>query len=131
MREDIIKLLTVSKFIDTWKISEEQYNQYFDRVTAALLLVNPTLDVDKLRDTFLAKMNDIDSFLDVLVPVYEKHLTKEMLDAVLAFYETEQGQKYLEILPQLNRELDQASRNWSSNIATQILSSLNPNREYN
>jgi Uncharacterized protein conserved in bacteria (DUF2059) len=45
-----------------------------------------------------------DNLFDSMVPVYQKHLTKGDLDALVTFYGTTTGQKILRELPQTTAE---------------------------
>lgn len=49
-----------------------------------------------------------DEMLDAMVPVYQKHLTKGDVDALVAFYSGPTGQKLIRELPAINAEAMQA-----------------------
>ncbi len=69
---------------------------------------------DKLPADFEARMNKTmddmmksfpwDEMLDAMVPVYQKHLTKGDVDALLTFYGTPTGQKLLRDMPAITQE---------------------------
>jgi len=69
---------------------------------------------DKLPADFESRMNKQmdeefknmpwDEILDALVPVYQKHLTKGDVDALVAFYSTPTGQKLIKEMPQILAE---------------------------
>lgn len=71
-------------------------------------------DKDKLPADFESRMNKRldenfknipwDEILDAMVPVYQKHLTKGDVDALVAFYSTPTGQKLLKEMPQIVAE---------------------------
>jgi hypothetical protein len=71
-------------------------------------------DKDKLPADFETRMNkrldeyfkDLpwDEILDSMVPVYQKHLTKSDVDALVAFYSTSTGQKLMKEMPQILAE---------------------------
>jgi len=71
-------------------------------------------DKDKLPADFEARMNKMmddmmksfpwDEMLDAMVPVYQKHLTKGDVDALVAFYSTPTGQKLIKEMPQIAAE---------------------------
>ena len=46
----------------------------------------------------------IDEMIEVIVPVYQRHFTDADLDAVLAFYSSPTGQKFLNETPQILQE---------------------------
>jgi hypothetical protein len=49
-----------------------------------------------------------DEMLQSMVPVYQKHLTKGEIDAIVAFYSAPTGQKLLKEMPQMMAESMQA-----------------------
>jgi hypothetical protein len=75
-------------------------------------------DKDKLPADFEARANKImdesmkaypwEEMLQAMVPVYQKHLTKGDVDALIAFYGTSTGQKLLRELPAITAEAMQA-----------------------
>ena len=52
----------------------------------------------------------IDEMIDAMVPIYQKHLTKSDLDAVIAFYSSPVGQKVLKEQPAMMAEGMQAGQ---------------------
>jgi uncharacterized protein len=75
-------------------------------------------DKDKLPADFEARMNKMmdgmlktfpwDEMLDAMVPVYQKHLSKGDVDALVAFYSTPTGQKLIKEMPEITAEAMQA-----------------------
>lgn len=71
-------------------------------------------DKDKLPADFESRMNKRldenfknipwDEILDAMVPVYQKHLNKGDVDALVAFYSTPTGQKLIKEMPQIFAE---------------------------
>jgi hypothetical protein len=71
-------------------------------------------DKDKLPADFEARMNKMmddtmkgfpwDEILDSMVPVYQKHLTKGDVDALVVFYGSPTGQKILREMPSITAE---------------------------
>jgi hypothetical protein len=58
-------------------------------------------------DTFsenLFKDMPVDEMLDAMIPIYQKHLTKEDLDGILAFYASPIGQKLQREQPAMTQE---------------------------
>ena len=50
----------------------------------------------------------VDGMLDDMIPVYQKHLTKSDVQALISFYSTPTGQKMLRELPAMTAEGMQA-----------------------
>jgi hypothetical protein len=71
-------------------------------------------DKDRLPADFEARMNKMmddtmkafpwDEMLESMVPVYQKHLTKGDIDAIVAFYSAPTGQKLLREMPAMMAE---------------------------
>ena len=71
-------------------------------------------DKNRLPADFEARMNKMmddmmksfpwDEMLDAMVPVYQKHLTKGDVDALVAFYSTATGQKLIKEMPEITGE---------------------------
>jgi hypothetical protein len=64
--------------------------------------------MDKAADD-LAKNFPTDELFDAMVPIYQKHLTKGDVDAIVAFYSTPTGQKVIREMPAIASEAMQAS----------------------
>ena len=62
-------------------------------------------------------MNDL---LDMLVPVYKKHMSLEDLNNVIAFYKTPAGKKLSEATPKISAESMAIGQEWGMSIATKI-----------
>ena len=75
-------------------------------------------DKDKLPADFEARTNKVlddymknfpwDDVLQSMIPVYQKHFTKDDIDHLVAFYSTPTGQKVLRELPAISGEAMQA-----------------------
>lgn len=63
--------------------------------------------MDRMMDDMLKAM-PLDQMFDAMIPVYQKHLTKGDLDAIVAFYSTPAGQKLIRELPAMTQESMQA-----------------------
>jgi uncharacterized protein len=113
-KEDVMKYLQVMHI-------REQLVQYFGGVSKQAKLgaeegfkqkvPNATPEqlakVDKFAEGLFQDM-PIDEMVDAMVPIYQKHLTKSDLDAILAFYATPVGQKLLREQPAMMQEATQA-----------------------
>jgi uncharacterized protein len=62
----------------------------------------------------------IDEFVDLLLPIYQKHLSQEDLEALTAFYQTPVGKKYAEKTPLITQESMQAGQQWGMQIGMKI-----------
>lgn len=64
--------------------------------------------VDKMMDDTYKDL-PIDELLKVMIPVYQKHLTKGDVDALTTFYSSPTGQRILKEMPAMTTEAIQAS----------------------
>jgi hypothetical protein len=106
----------VLKFMEVLHI-KSQLNQYFEGVAKQAKLgaeegfkekvPNATPEqlaqVDKFADGMFKNM-PVDEMIDAMIPIYQKHLTKEDLDGILAFYASPVGQKLQREQPAMTQE---------------------------
>ena len=64
--------------------------------------------MDKMMDDML-KDFPVDEYLQAVTPVYQKHLTKGDVDALVTFYSSPTGQKILKEMPTMTAEAMQAA----------------------
>ena len=106
----------VQRYLDVMH-SREMLDQVLDAMIKPMhQLVHEQFlkDKDKLPADFEAHMNKIlddylktfpwDEMLQSMVPVYQKHLTKGDIDAIVSFYSAPTGQKLLRELPAMMTE---------------------------
>ena len=114
-KEDVRKLFEVMQV-------HEQLRQVMDSVQQqqktllheTLKANNPTITPASIAryDQMMADMvkdMPLDSILDDMVPIYQKHFTKPDIDAMSTFYSSPTGQKMLHEMPALTAEAMQAS----------------------
>jgi hypothetical protein len=106
----------VLKFLEVLRI-KSQLNQYFDGVAKQAKLgaeqgfkskvPNATpaqmAEVDKFAENLFKNM-PVDEMVDAMVPIYQKHLTKEDISGILAFYASPIGQKLQREQPAMMQE---------------------------
>jgi uncharacterized protein len=63
---------------------------------------------DKMIDDMMTDF-PVEEMLRAMIPVYQKHLTRGDIDALVAFYSTPTGQKFLREMPAILAEAMQAS----------------------
>jgi hypothetical protein len=64
--------------------------------------------MDKITDDMFNNF-PVDELIDVMIPVYQKHLTKGDIDALVAFYSSPAGQKFIKEMPAITSESMQAA----------------------
>ena len=62
----------------------------------------------------------VDDLLNAMIPVYQKHFTKGDIGAVIAFYSSPAGQKFLKEMPAITQESMQASMGIAQKMAAKL-----------
>jgi hypothetical protein len=113
-KEDILKLFDAMHLRDQMKLvmnqvsaqmrsmSHDQLRKRDPQITDAEIA-----KLDAQSDELLKGM-PIDGMLDDMVPVYQKHLSKSDVDAMVGFYSSPTGQKILKEMPAMTAEGMQA-----------------------
>ncbi|MDF1698358.1 MAG: DUF2059 domain-containing protein [Saprospiraceae bacterium] len=70
------------------------------------------------------KSISIASLVDLLVPVYQKHLTIDDLKEVIAFYNTPIGKKFAEKSPFITQESMQVGQEWGMKIGQKVANKM-------
>lgn len=60
--------------------------------------------------------SSIDELTEMLMPVYQKYLTIEDLEAIIVFYETPAGKKFARYTPVITQESMQIGQEWGMKI---------------
>ena len=113
-REDILKLFDVMQIRD-------QMQQIMRQVTVQMRAMSreqmkktdPNITAEELakidaRSERMIESVPISDMMDDMIPVYQKHLTKSDVDAMIGFYSTPTGQKILHEMPAMAAEGMQA-----------------------
>jgi hypothetical protein len=110
-RQDIRKLLEVT---GSAKLGQQVLAQMMNTFRST----NP-----KVPDEFwdqVQKEFDAGTMIDLVVPIYEKHLTHDDVRGMLAFYQSPLGQKLIAVTPAITQESMQAGQQWGLGIAQRI-----------
>lgn len=112
--DDIRKMFDVMHIRDQMKLIMEQITQQMrstehDQIKKQQPNVNDEeiAKLDAMSDQIL-KGFSMEGMLDDMIPVYQKHLSKPDVDAMIGFYSTATGQKILREMPAMTREGMQA-----------------------
>jgi hypothetical protein len=68
----------------------------------------------------MTKELDSKAMIDLIVPIYEKHLTHEDVKGLVAFYESPLGRKMTAVLPVIAQESMQAGQQWGMDVARRV-----------
>jgi uncharacterized protein len=112
--EDIRKMFDVMHIRDQMKLVMQQVSQQIRTITHEQIRQqqpNVTEEdfakLDAMSDQLLKDFST-EGLLDDMVPVYQKHLSKADVDAMVGFYSTPTGQKILREMPAMTAEGMQA-----------------------
>lgn len=102
----------VTQVIGVFKSNfDEQNPEFFDLLEAEL------------------KQFMVDDLVNMLVPVYQKYLTKEDLEGLIQFYETPAGKKFAQMAPDIARESMTIGQAWGMKIGDEIMKKLEEKRK--
>jgi len=112
--EDIKKMFDVMHIRDQMKLVMEQVSQQMRSMTHEQIRKSQPDVTDKdiarldaISDEVMKGMS-MEGLLDDMIPVYQKHLSKSDVDAMVGFYSTPTGQKILREMPAMTRDGMQA-----------------------
>ena len=77
-----------------------------------------------LPDSFITQFQErmgVDEILAITLEVYDKNFEEEQIDALTAFYRTEQGKKIAEALPEITKESTEKGSELGERIAKEIV----------
>lgn len=63
---------------------------------------------------------DAKSMIDLVVPIYDRHLTHDDVKGLIAFYQSPLGRKMTAVMPQIAQESMQAGQQWGMQIAQRV-----------
>jgi hypothetical protein len=113
-KEDIVKLFEVMHLRDQMKLVMNQISAQMKSISHEQLRKrNPQITEEEIanldaQSDELIKGMPIDGMLDDMLPVYQKHLSKSDVDAMVEFYASPTGQKVLREMPAMTAEGMQA-----------------------
>jgi len=133
-REDVLKLfdlLQINKTMDavikatkqqSMEIAEQMIREKVPDITPAQKKQFEEM-IDDVMQTALGPAA-IKEMLEATIPVYQKHLTKADLDAMIAFYSSPVGQKILQEQPAMVQESMEASAGIQQRIARSMFQKI-------
>lgn len=77
-------------------------------------------------DEFSIEVNKdaVNQLVNLILPVYQKHLTEADLLGIIAFYETPVGKKFAEKTPLITQESMLAGQEWGKQIGLKVVDKL-------
>jgi uncharacterized protein len=108
---DIRKLLELT---GSAKLGQQMVAQMFEAFKQESSNV-PSSTWDEMQKEF-----DAGSLIELIVPIYDKHLTHEDIKGLIVFYESPLGRKMTALLPAIAQESMEAGQQWGMEAAQRI-----------
>jgi len=83
------------------------------------LLPFPPRAQDDFEKEFLASV-DVNEFIDLIVPIYDRHFSEDDVDGMLAFYRSPLGQRVTKALPEITAESQNAGSEWGQRLGKKV-----------
>lgn len=99
--------------------SSEMGIQAMNQMIPALKKMAPELSGD-FWDEF-QKQIDIKELEEMIIPIYQKHLTQEDINATIQFYDTKAGRNFMSKMPVIMQESMAAGQQWGQGIAQKVM----------
>lgn len=105
--------------------SEESYKAAITQMLTIFKQQSPETGEDTWKELEVEFMkSSISDLTEMLVPVYQKYLTLEDLEGMIAFYKTPVGQKYARTTPLIMQESMQIGAEWGQKIGENLQKKL-------
>jgi hypothetical protein len=78
---------------------------------------------DEFWTTFRAKIKASD-MVEMVIPIYEKHLTPADIDAIIAFYSSPAGKRLVEKQPLILADTMKVGQAWGAKLADEVVTEL-------
>lgn len=115
---------------DTAKVYEEAVVRTAVQATRTLVAQSPDLS-DEVAESALVVMQEYEArkgeLFDQFARIYAIHFSPEELGEIIAFYQTEVGQRLLSQLRNINQELQLALQVYETNLSSEFMTKLRAN----
>lgn len=101
--------------------------QAADQMIASMKGAMPTVP-DKFWTEFRKEIN-ADELVNLIIPVYDKHLTQGELKELIKFYETPVGKKMIAVMPAITAESIQIGQQWGMEVARRAKAKLDAQKK--
>ena len=95
--------------------------QFFGMFKQQYSAVDSTVWEELEAEFMQTSMNEI---VEMLTPVYKKHLTEEDMQTVIEFYRTDTGKKFVEKTPLITQESMQIGQEWGRKIGEEFVKKM-------
>lgn len=87
---------------------------------------------NNLPEGFIEKFKETarpDTLVEIIVPIYLKHLDEDTVDGAIAFFESPAGKKFLKAQPEILKESMEAGQKWGAESARKTLRALQEDKK--
>lgn len=123
-RAQIEALLEVTGALDIAKLMSEAVTK---QITNALSQTRPDIPAkafdivsEEVNLVISEAMTSTGGFVDLIIPVYDKHFTSADLELLIDFYKTPIGQKVVSKMPGITGEAMQIGQRWGQSLGPKI-----------
>jgi len=116
---------TLKKLMDVTG-SQESYKAIINQMIATFKVQKPEVPEkiwNEFGDFFIKSATE--DMLNLLLPVYQKHLTEDDLKAAIAFYDSSSGRQFAAKTPLIIKESMQLGQEWGRKLAEDFVKKLN------
>ena len=106
--------------------SQESYKAIINQMIATFKVQKPEVPEkiwNEFGDFFIKSATE--DMLNLLLPVYQKHLTEDDLKAAIAFYDSSSGRQFAAKTPLIIKESMQLGQEWGRKLAEDFVKKLN------
>ena len=117
-KETLKEMLVISGSEETFKVAITQMVAMYRQQSSSV----PVEVWDEVEKEF--KKTSMDDLVDMLVPVYQKHLTLSDIQGIISFYKSPVGKKYAKQTPSIMQESMQVGAKWGAQLGGKIQDTL-------
>lgn len=91
------------------------------------LIQNYRQNLPQVPDAFwlgFARKVNTEELVNMLVPIYDRHLTGSDIAALIEFFQSPAGQKLVSVQPEIMKESMQAGREWGMKLGSEVAAEL-------
>jgi uncharacterized protein len=138
-REDILRLFDLLQITKTMGAAMNATKQQSVEITEQIIRDKMPYATPEQKKEFREMVEDVmrqalgdeavKEMLDATIPVYQRHLTKSDVEAMVAFYSSPVGQKILQVQPAMVQESMTAAADIQQRIARAMLQKIDERAE--
>lgn len=122
---DIRRLMELTGTRDLGVQMTRQMGEQFRQILSPVPAGDPEArqDMERFLDRMVEKLvarARTGELTNLMVPIYDKHLTHEEIKGLIAFYESPLGHKVIQVLPQIMHEAYAAGQQWGQQIGEEL-----------